>query len=366
MANGIAAWRRLRDWIKGHGVELRLTVRIIVAGVLTFVLAHLLALPQGYWAVLTSVIVMQASVGGSVKATLDRLTGTIGGGAYGAVVATLVPHTDPFALGVALAVALAPLALLAALYPSFRIAPVTAVIVLLGGTGTHLAPIVSAFDRVIEIVLGSLIGLGVSLLVLPARAHGLVVQAAGRTLGLLAGLVTVLLDGLTRDIDRGAVQRLQDDVRRALARLAAVVVEAKRERRSRLTDAVDPEPLLRTTRRLRSDLIMVGRAAGEPLPETLAADLAPALARVAEAAAGFLGETGAAVAARRLPPAPDAVDLAFDAYAAEMAALRRTHATQDQPSEAVERLFALGFALEQLRRDFKDLASRAEELARPE
>lgn len=365
MGQVTAAWQRLRDWTGRHGAELRLSVRMTVAGLLAFALAHLLALPQGYWAVFTAVIVMQASVGGSVKATLDRLIGTVGGGAYGAVVASLIPHTGALALGGALAVALAPLALLAALYPSFRVAPVTAIIVLVGSAGLQAGPILAAFDRVIEIALGSIVGLGVSLLVLPARAHFLVAEAAGRALGLLAELTVALLAGLAHGADRSGIQRLQDGVRRALLRLAMVAEEAKRERQSHLTDAADPEPLLRTTRRVRNDLIMIGRAAAEPLPEPLAAQLAPALARVSEAAASFLSGTGAALARRQQPPALDAVDAAFDFYAAEMAGLRRAHMTQDQPGEAVGRLFALGFALEQLRRDFKDLSSRAGELAGP-
>jgi uncharacterized membrane protein YccC len=358
-----ATWRRLRDWTGAHSAELRLSVRMIVAGVLAYALAHLLALPQGFWAVLTAVIVTQASVGGSVKATLDRLVSTIGGGAWAAIVAWLIPHGSPFALGAAIAIAIAPLALLAALYPAFRIAPVTAIIVLVGGTGMHLPPILSALDRVLEIGIGSIVGLGVSLLVLPARAHGLVAEAGARTLALLAQLVAVLLAGLTQAAGRSAVQRLQDDVRKALTRLAAVVDEAKRERQSHLTDAADPDPLLRTMRRLRSDPIMVGRAAAEPLPDAVATRLAPALARVAETAACFLRDAGTALAARQPPPTLDSVDTAFDRYAADMAELRRAHLTQDQSDDATARLFALGFALEQLRRDFNDMSSRIAELA---
>ena len=45
-----------------------------IAGLLAYVLAELFALPQGYWAVFSAIIVMQASVGGSVKATIDRVT----------------------------------------------------------------------------------------------------------------------------------------------------------------------------------------------------------------------------------------------------------------------------------------------------
>ena len=102
-----------------------------VAGLLAYVLAEFFALPQGYWAVFSAIIVMQASVGGSVKATIDRVIGTIGGAVAGGAVGYIVPHQSVFSLGVALVIALAPLTLVAALWPNYRIAPLTAVIVLL-------------------------------------------------------------------------------------------------------------------------------------------------------------------------------------------------------------------------------------------
>ena len=69
-----------------------------------------------------------SSVGGSVKATIDRVIGTIGGAVAGGAVGYIVPHQSVFSLGVALVIALAPLTLVAALWPSYRIAPLTAVI----------------------------------------------------------------------------------------------------------------------------------------------------------------------------------------------------------------------------------------------
>ena len=68
-------------------------VRVTVAamGALAIALAFGLKLPL--WAVLTSIIVTQMSVGRSLKATRDYLVGTLGGAIYGATVAVLVPHS---------------------------------------------------------------------------------------------------------------------------------------------------------------------------------------------------------------------------------------------------------------------------------
>ena len=60
-------------WFQSHGAELRLSVRVTVAALLAYAVAAALELPQGYWAVFTAIVVMQASVGGSVKTGIDWL-----------------------------------------------------------------------------------------------------------------------------------------------------------------------------------------------------------------------------------------------------------------------------------------------------
>ena len=66
---------KARDWISAHRAEITLSLRITATGLIALALGELLGVKQVYWAVLTAVIVMQASVGGSLKATIDRLAG---------------------------------------------------------------------------------------------------------------------------------------------------------------------------------------------------------------------------------------------------------------------------------------------------
>jgi uncharacterized membrane protein YccC len=137
-------WNDLRRGARANGAALRLCVRMTLAGIVAYALALLFAFPQGYWAVFSAIIIMQASVGGSVKATIDRVIGTLGGAFAGGAVAYFTPHSDPVGVGIALLLALVPVSLLAALLPSFRIAPVTAVIVLLTPGAQQLGPVESA------------------------------------------------------------------------------------------------------------------------------------------------------------------------------------------------------------------------------
>src|SRR6185295_8039403 len=99
-------------------------------------------------------------------------------------IGAFVPHDNSLAVYAALALALAPAVLLAALNARFSAAPFTAVMVFFGPTITHTGPIAAAFERVIEVAVGCVVGLFVSLVVLPARAHDFVIEAATQMLAL--------------------------------------------------------------------------------------------------------------------------------------------------------------------------------------
>jgi uncharacterized membrane protein YccC len=339
---------------------LRLALRITVAGLVAFALAHLLDLPQGYWAVLTAVIVIQANIGGSLKAASDRLIGTLAGGVYGVVIMSFMPQAGVVWHGVALVVLLVPLAIAAALRPGLRVAPVTAIIVLLGTTSQTIGLLPSTFDRVIEIALGSAIAFVVSLFVLPTRAHAQLAEAAADALDILADLVPALL---AEKPDQDRVQGFYRRIRAALAKLDTYAEEARRERASLLSGEPDPEPVLRTVRRLRHDLVMVDRATREPLAESVAGPLKPSLGELSEAVVSLLQKTAQAFRQRR--PAPDLAKFhhALTTYHAAMAGMRRAGLTRELSGDAIARIFGLAFALEQLGRDLDDLASRANERA---
>ena len=337
--------------LREHRVQLALSIRVTIAALVALALARLLQLPLPLWAVLTAVIVTQMSVGRSLMATFDYLVGTLGGAIYGGAIGVLIPHASEIALLAVLALAVTPLAFIAAINPRFSVAPITAIIVLLIPTMTHATPFASALDRVIEVALGGVTGLVVSFLLLPPQ----VVRAAARTLDEMAGALSELLAGLTQGLDVQALHRIQDGIGQALVDMNVVGAEAERERSTRLAAGPDTGPLLRTLLRLRHDLVIIDRAATIPLPEALMPRLAATLAQIGKAFADYFRASGAALQAGRSPPSLEAVESALDAYAAEIAALRSEGLTRSLPGDAAERFFALGFALEQMHSNFKDL-----------
>jgi len=77
---------------------------------------------------------------------------------------------------------------------------------------------------------------------------------------------------------------------------------------------------------------------------------------VGETVADDLRASGAALSTRQGPPPLEEVEAALDGYAAEIAALRRQGLTRELSDDMLEHIFALGFALDQLRLHLRDLA----------
>jgi hypothetical protein len=144
-----------------------------------------------------------------------------------------------------------------------------------------------------------------------------------------------------------------------------VGAEAEHERAAGLAVGPDTGLLLRTLLRLRHDVVMIGRAAVAPLPEPFKTRLEAPLAQAGAAFAGYLRASGAALLAHQGPPSLNSVDAALKTYAGEIDALRREGLTRTLSGEQAERIFALGFALEQMHHNFKDLQRCVSEWAGP-
>src|SRR6202790_5787341 len=111
--------------IRSRRAQLALAFRVTVGAACAYAIATAIHLRLPLWAVLTSLIVTQMSVGRSLKATRDYMFGTVGGAIYGGALAVLVPHSGEGALLALLVLAVAPLASFAAINPRLNAATVT-------------------------------------------------------------------------------------------------------------------------------------------------------------------------------------------------------------------------------------------------
>ena len=344
-----------------RGAEARQTVRVMAGTVIAFAIYHLFNLPQGYWAVFTVVIVMQASIGGTLAASLDRMKGTILGALVGGFAAWLHPRT-PIGLGAAMTISVGVTAFAAAMRPSLKVAPVTAVIMLISPSGGALGPVISAVYRVIEIAVGSVIGVLATLFIFPARSTALVIDRMQAVLALMADVLDGYANAISAPPAMAAHEDVQLRIRTALASVEAAMADADRERSSRLGAHRLSAALPRTLWRVRNDEVSISRAMG-PLPDSVSAVIGAQTREMMTAEAAFMRACGQALAAERLVDRGAREDK-LKAFEDAVAALRQSRLTHDLSFDAVGHLFGLAFALESLHRNLSDLGDRIDEAAK--
>lgn len=346
--------------------KLRHSLRVTVSALLAFGVMHLLHIQQGVWLAFSAMQVVQQSVGGSVKAVFERTLGTFAGAAYGALVAWIAPHFHMPFWTVVIA-GIGPAAFLAALYPSFRIAPITVAIILFGHHNPGMSPSQEAIHRVIEIGIGCLVGMAASLAILPSRAHRQLSKNAAEVLDSYAALLLQLVEVAAGRMDYNSVEIKHAELRATITKMETQGEDAQRERKSRLTDHPDPDPLLRMIRRLRFDLVMIGRAVNAgPLPPQIGEALLPPLSQVAAMSAGLMRDTAGALGKEKTVAVPPALDAAYDAFAAALSSLHRNQALATLGENELARIFTLSFTLEQLKQNLHDLAARSSEFGEDE
>lgn len=345
--------------IKANADSLRQTVRVIVATASAFAAYKTLGLHEGYWAVFTVLIVMQASIGGTLGAATDRLLGTLLGAVLGGMGAAL-RRTDTLELGLVLITVTGIAALIASIRPRLRIAPVTAAIMLLSAPpGASVQLFVR--DRIIEIGLGGAIGVLAAMLILPARSHGVVIARSGAVLGHIERMLRAQADALTAGL---ALPSSPDHaaLRQALAAVELAMKDADRERAARLADHGIPAAVPRTLWRIRNDLVLSGRALDEPLPPVAISALAQPSAAMLAAHAALAARCSAALRTRGRVDRGD-VEACYRRFGTALDLFRRSDGAATLDFDASGRVFGLAFAAGRLHRDLMDLASRVDEIA---
>lgn len=130
--------------------------RTTIAAVASLLVARLFKLPEAYWAPITSIVVMQSTLGAALTASGQRFVGTALGAIAGAVLATFCgANVIAFAAGLFVCGLLCALARLH--WNAYRFAGVTLAIVML--VSGPRSPLVLAFHRFLEVSIGIAVAL---------------------------------------------------------------------------------------------------------------------------------------------------------------------------------------------------------------
>jgi len=140
--------------------------RTTVAASFCWWLALRFGLHEGYWGAISAIIVLQSNVGSTIKASRDRILGTIIGAVFGFSFSLFGQIPWNYIAAVFLAVVVCGVI---GFRNSSRLAGVTVTIVMLVQSGS---PKALALDRVIQVVLGIFVAVAVTLLIFPRHALG--------------------------------------------------------------------------------------------------------------------------------------------------------------------------------------------------
>ncbi|WP_438391357.1 FUSC family protein [Caballeronia sp. DA-9] len=349
----LAAFHALRRFtFQPGGAEVRRFARTLIGCLLSYGAARLATLPELYWAVITTLIVVtQPSLNQALITGRDQIIGAVIGATLGVLgLLAVVRGAAPLAV---FAIGLVPLAALAAWRPTLRLACVTLVIVvLIPATGTG-SPFERPIDRVLEILIGAGAALVVAFL-MPNRAINAAHDRAGEIVRALGELIALYLrkpgdartaEGLHRR-SAAAEQALDDAITEAGRE--HILVPVKRSRENVIDKVV---PMLT---RLHRDALFLGQAfAGDT-------GLAGRLTVITREA---LGETADAIdaLAKALAATLDADRRRQDEnVAAARAAFERLRQVADQANASMEKNTVLPFVLNLLVTDFGDLVTTVE------
>jgi hypothetical protein len=204
----------------------------------------------------------------------------------------------------------------------------------------------------------------VSLVILPARAHGTFAEAAGRAVSRMSELVSVLMKGLPDPGDPEAIRKLHDELRHAIGQAESVANEVLRERATYLASTPDPLPMCRALRRIRNDLAMIGRTTADPLPDSIRISLSEVTTVTGSAVAAFLDANSRSITLLKPAPSLERCEKEIARFASTLTEMRRNGLLRELRDETVERIFGFAFSVEQLHQNLRDLADRTNDLAR--
>ncbi len=154
-----AAEAKTSSWLGIPRSELIHAVRTAIAAVASLLVARLFRLPESYWAAITTMIVMQSTLGAAMAISKQRFAGTAMGAAAGALLSTYI-GSNWVVFGLGLFVLGVICAALRMERNAYRYAGITLTIVMLI-SHTRSAWIV-AIHRFFEISAGILVGLALT------------------------------------------------------------------------------------------------------------------------------------------------------------------------------------------------------------
>ncbi|GFK93505.1 Inner membrane protein YccS [Fundidesulfovibrio magnetotacticus] len=343
--------------LKPSSQHIRHALKTALAAVTTYALVSLLNLEQGYWAVISVIIVMQNNLGGSYQAGVNRIAGTAVGAALGcACLAALGSGAVALGLGVGLSILVC--AYFVHLHESFRMAGITATIIILLGN-QHGSFLAFSVERFLEIGLGVAIALGVSLFVWPSRAGGLLKKGVVKALNDEAAFYAVLLSCRAPSCDEGEEEYARRELAATRQRNRALLEEAKREPAGFSRQEHVTVSLYNFTERIAEHLLAMEHAVHHEELEGLHSEVAAEMDLLAQTTVTAMTHLALAVSQGHAPGSLEGVRRAVASAEDALGMLRTRRVLPGYSLESIMRFYSYYYNMREVAVELLDMAERA-------
>ncbi|MFZ5425625.1 MAG: FUSC family protein [Thermodesulfobacteriota bacterium] len=343
---------------KASPLHVKHAVKTALAAMTAYAMVTLSGMQQGYWAVISVVLVMQTNLGGSLQAGLNRIIGTAVGAFLGAACLMLL-GSGAVALGLGVGLTILVCAYFIHMHESFRMAGLTATIVILLGnqSGSYLDFVLARF---LEIGLGVAIALAFSVFVWPSRAGRQLKRGVANVLNDEAALYSILL------ACRMAPDCALNDEREAKNKL-----QASRETNRKLLDEAKKEPsgltrsehitvsLFNFTERIAEHLLSMEHAVHHEELEELHGHVSKEMDLLAQTTIIAMTRLALAIAEDRDPGPMDDLKRAVDRAEDALSRIRQQRVLPSHSLESVMRFFSYYYNMKQVAVELTGMAGRA-------
>jgi uncharacterized membrane protein YccC len=347
-------------WSRQSG-PLKQGIKTGLAGAITYAIYAGWHLPQGYWAVVSALVVTQANLGAAWKAALYRTIGSTCGAVAAALLIPMLGN-GPVGVGVVLFLLATLFGYLTSLHSAFTAAGFTAALILVfGGQGE---PWHMAWLRVFYTMLGAVVAFGVGVLIWPVHARvGLrhkiasILDGAG---ALYRAVTAAALQGIDNEQQVRQLDRQLHDLRRGITQQmdeARSELSFSRFNQGEWQAFVDlADQVRRRLTAMAEDSSLYVHARVQPL-------LVPSLPIVVEKTAQNFTSLAEAVRYPAEALNPTELDAAIRNLDDDLAKLREQRTTTPFALDRMLPFWALVFNLREVAQDLKELESALPQLS---
>jgi uncharacterized membrane protein YccC len=332
-----------------------------LAGLITYAIYIGWHLPQGYWAVFTALVVVQATSGASWKAALYRCVGSTAG-AFAAILLMVIFGIGTVRVAIILFLLASLFGFLTVHHPSFSAAGFTAAIVLvlgrIEGTPFHIG-----WLRVLYTILGSAIAFAVAALIWPVRAREALREKIASILDgaatLYHAVTTAAMEGIDNEQEVRELDRKLHDLRRGITQQmddARSELAFSRFNQSAFQQVVEVADLIR--RRLTA----MAEDSSLYVHARVGPGLLPSLPQVVEKTEQNFIALAGCVREKALPPNLAGLEAAIRDLDADLHHLREQRVTSPFTLDRMLPFWALVFNLREVAQDLKQLESALAQL----